>query len=94
MGAQSLSAGATNGGLPNPHPPAPRETGQKPGGERKARQPGPPSHQPESDDVAVPATPEGRTGHSPGEAGLGWGVGQAVAELGDDPIDFCVQVGF
>lgn len=31
---------------------------------------------------------------SPGEAGLEGGVRQAVAKLGDDPIDFCIRVGF
>lgn len=33
-------------------------------------------------------------GRSPGEAGPRWGIGRAAAQLGDDPIDFCVRVGF
>lgn len=30
----------------------------------------------------------------PGEAGLERDVRKAVAELGNDPIDFCIRVGF
>lgn len=31
---------------------------------------------------------------SPGEAGLGGDFYKAVAELGDDPINFCISMGF
>lgn len=73
---------------------------------RKAPQPGPWRHQPEgsfsprtgsskSEDVAAPASPAGpHKKHSPGQAGLEGGIGKAVAELGDEPIDFCIWVGF
>lgn len=45
--------------------------------------------------AAVLVTP-GRTAprRSPGEAGLERDVRKAVAELGNDPIDFCIWVGF
>lgn len=45
--------------------------------------------------AAVLATP-GRAARqrSPGEAGLEGDVREAVAEPGDDPIDFCIWVGF
>lgn len=75
-------------------------------GVRKGPQPGLCCRQPEgsspprgssrrAEKAGVPGT-HGRVARwcLPGEAGLEGGVCKAVAQLGDDPIDFSVQVGF